>query len=465
METTYPLSDLKQLWDWDENTIPHCLIGNSLENYTTNRDYPETLLCHDMKGGYLEEEKLDGCEVMDSTAPYIFFHWWYIDIFVYFSHHFITVPPVGWINQAHMHGVIVLGTVITEWHRGADLCKKFLENEDTVTKTVKKLVNVAVKYNFEGWLINIENKIEVWFFACFLISSDLSQRTECIKYLDLFLRMLTNEMRQAIGKRSRIIWYDSVTVDGELKWQNELNDKNQRWFDITDGIFLNYIWKIQQLSTSAVRAKHRHQNVFVGVDCFGRGGGGWKCHEAFMHPRQNNLSVALFAPGWIVETMPSQKVIINSLRFWDRLVVFVRPHPLTTLPIDTNFSFGYKCRNASKHYSLAGAKMQPYYLESGVFPDSSGMHIVLQGPALYRLFVTKICLTGVYIVEADCDEALQLMLWENDSGEEKVRKIQEKDEKVRNIWNFHAKNEIIVGIGVLSSTFAILRNFVFRRLM
>ncbi|VDO48652.1 unnamed protein product [Onchocerca flexuosa] len=170
-------------------------------------------------------------------------------------------------------------------------------------------------------------------------------------YLDLFLRLLTDEMRQAIGERSRVIWYDSVTVDGELKWQNELNDKNQRWFDITDGIFLNYIWNVKQLLTSAVRAKHRHRDIFVGIDCYGRGchgGGGWNCHEAFIYPHQNNLSVALFAPGWIAETMPCQEIIFNSLRFWDRLIAFVRPHPLIKLPIDTDFNFGYKCKSDCK---------------------------------------------------------------------------------------------------------------------
>nr|CRZ22027.1 BMA-ENG-1 [Brugia malayi] len=448
---TCPITDVHQLWNWDENIIPHCLIGNSLKNYTRHRNYPETLLCHDMKGGYLDEERLDGCEVTDSTAPFIFFHWWYIDIFVYFSHHFVTIPPLGWINQAHMHGVIVLGTVITEWHSGADICKEFLKNEDSVTKTVKKLVNIAVKYNFEGWLINIENKIEA----------------ESIIYLDLFLRTLTNEMRQTIGERSRVIWYDSVTVDGELKWQNELNDKNQRWFDITDGIFLNYIWNVKQLSTSAIRAKHRHRNIFVGIDCFGRGchgGGGWNCHEAFMYPRQNNLSIALFAPGWIVETMPSREIIINSLRFWDRLITFVRPHPLTTLPIDTDFSSGYQYRDTCKYYNLAEAKMQPFYLASGVFPESSGVHIVLQGSTLHRLFMTNLCLNGDYTVKIDCDETLQLMLWKKDNDKEMIKCIEDKVEGVKNAWNFHAMDEIIVGIGLRSpNCCAILRSFIFRR--
>lgn len=41
--------------------------------------------------------------------PYSFYHWQYIDIFVYFSHHTVTIPPVGWTNAAHRHGVCMLG--------------------------------------------------------------------------------------------------------------------------------------------------------------------------------------------------------------------------------------------------------------------------------------------------------------------------------------------------------------------
>lgn len=49
---------------------------------------------------------IQGSDVRD---PYSFYHWQYIDIFVYFSHHTVTIPPVCWTNAAHRHGVCVLG--------------------------------------------------------------------------------------------------------------------------------------------------------------------------------------------------------------------------------------------------------------------------------------------------------------------------------------------------------------------
>lgn len=38
--------------------------------------------------------------------------------------------------------------------------------------------------------------------------------------------------------------YDSVTVDGRLEYQNQLNDNNKPFFDICDGIFINYAWNV-----------------------------------------------------------------------------------------------------------------------------------------------------------------------------------------------------------------------------
>ena len=53
------------------------------------------------------------------------------------------------------------GTFITEWNEGFERCTAFLGNKKLRTQVIDKLVAIATECNFEGWLINIENKIEV----------------------------------------------------------------------------------------------------------------------------------------------------------------------------------------------------------------------------------------------------------------------------------------------------------------
>ena len=88
-------------------------------------------------------------------------HWNFIDIFVYFSHNIVTIPPPCWTNAGHKHGVKVLGTFITEWKEGARYCSSILDNVESYQHFAKQLVDIACYYNFDGWLINIENEIIV----------------------------------------------------------------------------------------------------------------------------------------------------------------------------------------------------------------------------------------------------------------------------------------------------------------
>jgi endo-beta-N-acetylglucosaminidase D len=41
--------------------------------------------------------------------------------------------------------------------------------------------------------------------------------------------------------------YDAITVNGELDWQNKLNKYNKPFFDLCDGLFANYTWKVTLL--------------------------------------------------------------------------------------------------------------------------------------------------------------------------------------------------------------------------
>lgn len=63
------------------------------------------LVCHDMAGGYLDDKWIQGGTNPDA---YSIWHWHLIDVFVYFSHSLVTLPPPSWTNTAHRHGVKVL---------------------------------------------------------------------------------------------------------------------------------------------------------------------------------------------------------------------------------------------------------------------------------------------------------------------------------------------------------------------
>lgn len=125
---------------------------------------------------------------------------------MYFSHYFITIPPFGWINAAHEHGVKVLGTIITERE---GIWDPILESPEETRRFADALILVAKFYNFDGWLINVENVI----------------KSEQVNNLIYFVKYLTESIHEAI-RDSEIIWYDSVTNEGTLSWQNKLNDKN-----------------------------------------------------------------------------------------------------------------------------------------------------------------------------------------------------------------------------------------------
>ena len=71
-----------------------------------------------------------------------------------------------------------------------------------------------------------------------------------------------------------------MTMDGKLKWHNELNDLNYAFFESCDGIFLNYNWRVDEdvnsiansLKTLRERGKsHRNLDIYFGIDVFGRG--------------------------------------------------------------------------------------------------------------------------------------------------------------------------------------------------
>ncbi len=63
------------------------------------------LVCHDMKGNYLQDKNSNG-SYFDPTSSFQWLAWSKTDIFCYFSHHFITIPPISVVNCCRRFGIL-----------------------------------------------------------------------------------------------------------------------------------------------------------------------------------------------------------------------------------------------------------------------------------------------------------------------------------------------------------------------
>lgn len=210
------------------------------------------------------------------------------------------------------------------------MCEVFLKEEESYRAVADRLVQIVHCYGFDGWLINIENPLG----------------ETAVKNTPLFLRYLTDQMHERVPG-SMVLWYDSVLENGQLKWQNELNPSNRVFFSACDGIFTNYNWTEQSLERMKAysAAQGRLADIFVGVDVFARGevvGGKLETNKALEMIRKHDFSTAIFAPGWVYESIPDKTDFRKEQdRFWSLLSDFLYVHrPSSPLPFVSSFCQG-----------------------------------------------------------------------------------------------------------------------------
>ncbi|KAF3817186.1 hypothetical protein GH733_011586 [Mirounga leonina] len=346
-DTTKPISfyfsSLEELLAWTpgmEDSFNVALESSECRQPPLSSQRPRTLLCHDMMGGYLDDKFIQG-----STAhtPYCFYHWQSIDIFVYFSHRTVTIPPVGWTNAAHRHGVCVLA---------------FLAGDERSYRAVAdQLVLIAQFFRFDGWLINIENSLSL----------------AAVGNMPHFLRHLTTQLHQQVPG-GLVLWYDSVVRSGQLTWQDELNQHNRIFFDSCDGFFTNYNWREEHLERMLGQAGERRADVYVGVDVFARGnvvGGQFDTYKSLELIRKHGFSAALFAPGWVYECLEKKDFFQNQDKFWALLEHFLPTHSICSLPFVTSFCLGMGTRRVcygqeeavGPWYHPSAQEIQPLFAE------------------------------------------------------------------------------------------------------
>ncbi|KAM7069064.1 cytosolic endo-beta-N-acetylglucosaminidase [Molossus nigricans] len=449
-DTTSPisfyLSSLEELLAWTpdvEDGFNVALVPFQSRQPPLSSRRPRTLLCHDMMGGYLDDKFIQGSAAQN---PYTFYHWQHIDIFVYFSHHMVTVPPVGWINAAHRHGVCVLGTFITEWKEGGQLCEAFLAGDDRSYQAVAdRLVLMAQFLHFDGWLINIENSLSL----------------AAVGNTPRFLQYLTSQLHQQVPG-GLVLWYDSVVSTGQLRWQDELNEHNRVFFDSCDGIFTNYNWREEHLERMRGQAGERLADVYVGVDVFARGhvvGGRFDTNKSLELIRKHGFSAALFAPGWVYECLEKTEFFQNQDRFWSLLTRYLPTHSICSLPFVTSFCLGLGTRRVcygqeeavGPWYHPSAQELQPLFGEHrleengrgsvktyscladawnggssllirGLMPPEIG-HVAVRLFSLQVPAPPKIFLSLVYKLEGPADVGVALELTTGDAGSCRVGAI------------------------------------------
>ncbi|CRK96295.1 CLUMA_CG009715, isoform A [Clunio marinus] len=313
-------------------------------NYA-EKDRPEVLVCHDYKGNYLDDKFINGTPKWEE---YRFYHWNCIDIFCYFSHKLVTIPTLQFINAAHKNGVKVLGTFIVENVDGRKaLCDEILSSKTQVERVVNCLVEITKRLKIEGWLLNVEVTVD----------------EDKIPMLYYLVEYLTHKTHKEI-KHGKVIWYDSVTCEGKLNWQNELNEENESFFNRCDGIFTNYNWSVQHLERTSKliddKYPNRRNDVFFGIDVFGRGQiAGFRSPETISKLCAFKFSSAIFAPGWTCETIDAvigfeglhhgsdsyrdrfnERFLERNDRFWKSMYEFFYIFGPKTLPFVTNFCIG-----------------------------------------------------------------------------------------------------------------------------
>ncbi|KAI5120734.1 hypothetical protein M0805_006440 [Coniferiporia weirii] len=311
---------LSELDDWNCKSRTRSGSYDGLLEYkprSTSREMKydargKLLVCHDYKGGYTESP---------SSLAYTFNFWDRCDTFIYFSHQRVTIPPPGWINAAHKQGVKMLGVLIFEHESsqedmlrllvgnipgfGSSASKAFRNNSLPVSPYYARLLaDLARERGFDGYLLNFEYPF--------------AGKSEQVRALEAWISILNAELKQKVGDYAQTIWYDSIVITGDLRWQDRLNSRNVSFFLASDSFFTNYTWPstfpslssqyLLSLDPALMQGRTKTlQDIFVGVDVWGRGshgGGGLGAYRAIEHinPESMGLSLALFGPAWTWES-------------------------------------------------------------------------------------------------------------------------------------------------------------------
>ncbi|KAK9366311.1 glycosyl hydrolase family 85-domain-containing protein [Lipomyces kononenkoae] len=347
-------SSLKAVKDWHESPDDLQISRSGLRRrhrYPDRVFSPRLLVCHDFKGGYSpdEDDLFQGFFPHKTGVAYWARAFAMVDTFVYFSHKRVAVPPVSWTNACHKSGVRCLGTIIFEHESSVSDARLLLAPNESGTGYLYAdiFVRLAKHYGFDGYLLNME--------------TTMGSPAEARELLN-FIEYLKFRLHKVVGPEARVIWYDSLTTQNKIDYQDALNMTTLPFFRAADGLFTNYFWEDRQVFEGARLAGTIFRlQLWTGLDVWGRNvkyPAKWKIGQALRRIEGSGTSLALFAPAWVYEALATKDFEANDFSFWYDNVdsetkrnmsisEFVMPHPAPVLHTEsyqlffTSFNTGH----------------------------------------------------------------------------------------------------------------------------
>ena len=280
---TKPLTSVAELRAWQPGTDDWNKASEQFKpRYRQGQEPNEPLLMHCHDAGHYDEyfDKYPGGA--QKSDVYNFHFWQYVDTFVYFGHDRIMIPPPGWTNTAHRHGVTVLGNFIVEPEGnppeptvGKAELKEILDNQNLY---INKFVAIADYYGFDGWFFNIE------------VGVDQPES------LQNFFAVLKHSLAKQHSHRL-VIFYNN---------QKHLDSSNLPYLENSSGLFLDYGWANNSLRESVRIANPKTHTLYAGIDVWkdiaaGRSGEGFDTYKKVKEAVEAGASIGLFAAKWTLE--------------------------------------------------------------------------------------------------------------------------------------------------------------------
>lgn len=271
-------------------------------NSTQNKDMK--VMAVSIMNGSTSGNSPHGLNKMNANT---FSYWQYVDLLVYWGgssgEGLIVAPSADVVDAGHRNGVKVIGTIfMPQAAHGGKM--QWLEDlltrkEDGSYPVADKLIEVADVYGFDGWFMNQETEgtdEEP------LTADHAARMREFLSYY------------KEKAPELELIYYDSMTVDGKMDWQNALTEKNAAYLMNEDGeavadeMFLNFWWTTEKLAgeellkASAGLAKEKGidpYDLYAGVDIQSNGYDTPVRWDLFENPEGGTYtSLGLYCPSW-----------------------------------------------------------------------------------------------------------------------------------------------------------------------